>query len=838
MSIRLCLWLTAAQWRSRRTATLLSMLAIALGVALGFAIHLINQAALADFSRAMKSLQGEPDAVLAARDMGGVPMSWFERLARDPAVLLASPVVEVRVRLEGAERGIEASRVLGLDSFSATALMPALTGRRDNTASTDALPLLGDGVYASAAWLQAHHRAVGDALTLTRGDQRWDTHIVGDLPALGPGDRVLAADIAWVQARLGQVNAVSEIRLGLQTDVDANAWRKQLASQLPSTLLLRGGDDEQVRVSNLSRAYRVNLNVLALVALLTGAFLVFATQLTSVAQRTPQFALLGVLGWSPRWRFAQVLIEGLAIGVPGALFGLLMGWLLAVLFTRTIGGDLGGGYFAGSSPVIAPTVAASLLFLVLGCGASVVGAWYPAWLNRRQALAQALKIGFLHRPGRISRWRLVMLVLLGLGTVAASQLPPIAGLALGGYLAIALLLALGILCAPLAIHLMFGQVARMRLSAPKQVALQNVAQAPLLAQVAASGLIVSFALTASMIIMVGSFRLAVTHWLDDVLPAPLYARMRSAPMPQTSLDALANSGLFDRIERLQQSKLTIDPARPPVDLLIRELDRLAPQKRLPFTGEVFAVPTNETAIWVSEAVSLLYGWQPGQQVMLPMLGKTVPVRIGGIWRDYARQFGAIAISAQDYVALGGRFNPSDLALWPAAGKTDGSRAVLTQLADKTGLEFSDSGQIRALSLSIFDKSFAVTYALEAAAMLIGLFGLAVTLGASVWLRARELATLAALGFTRRMLTQAVLLEGALITLIGLSLGLVCGVAVGWVLTGVVNPQAFHWTMPLGVPWVPVLAGAVLTMLAGLLASRFAARQATAVPAARILGAIQ
>jgi putative ABC transport system permease protein len=141
-------------------------------------------------------------------------------------------------------------------------------------------------------------------------------------------------------------------------------------------------------------------------------------------------------------------------------------------------------------------------------------------------------------------------------------------------------------------------------------------------------------------------------------------------------------------------------------------------------------------------------------------------------------------------------------------------------------------------MAIFDKSFAVTYALEAAAMLIGLFGLAVTLAASVWLRARELATLSALGFDRAMLTRAVMFEGALIATIGLAIGLACGIAVGAILTHVVNPQAFHWRMELQVPWLQVLLGAALTLLAGIGASRFAARQATRLPAAQILANAQ
>lgn len=123
-------------------------------------------------------------------------------------------------------------------------------------------------------------------------------------------------------------------------------------------------------------------------------------------------------------------------------------------------------------------------------------------------------------------------------------------------------------------------------------------------------------------------------------------------------------------------------------------------------------------------------------------------------------------------------------------------------------------------------------------MMIGLFGLAVTLAASVWLRARELATLSALGFDRAMLTRAVMFEGFMIASIGLAIGLACGVAVGALLTHVINPQAFHWRMQLHVPWLVVLVGVVLTLLAGLVASRFAARQTTLLPAARVLGNVQ
>ena len=831
-------WLIRAQFRSRRVATLLSMLAIALGVALGYAIHLINDAALTDFSRAMKTVQGEPDAVIAARDSAGsVALSSLEEIARDPAVLVVAAVIETRVRIGHWPAPV---RLIGLDVFTAGAVMPGLLPRQAEPAPTGSI--LEGGVYASPALLARLGLPVNAALTLTRGDQQWSTSIAGDLPAAGPDELLLVADIAWVQEHFGPADAVSEARLRLAPDADPASWRARLAQRLPAGLLLRVADDDSARAANLSRAYRVNLNVLALVALLTGAFLVFATQLTAVAQRSTQFALLGVLGLTPARRLLQVLLEALAIGLPGALLGLGLGYGLAFAFTRLLGGDLGGGYFPGSAPIIVPQATSALGFLFLGCIASLAGALYPAWLNRRQALVQALNSGFAQMPraGRNARRQLLLPIGLALTAGALLQLPPLFELPLAGYAAIALVLVIGISAAPLLTQQLFGWVAtRSLLPAPQQIALQNVAQAPLMAQVAASGLIVSFALTASMVIMVSSFRVAVDRWLDHVLPAPLYLRSKATPLPQDLLAALARTDTpFAHVERTAHALLTLDPQRPGVGLLVRELERSNPGERLPFSGPVIAPPPEMAVVWISEAMHEIYRLSPGQTIHLPLLGREVEVFVGGVWRDYARQFGAVAISRDDYRRLGGDFRPTDLALWPLPGQEAAAAEWLRPYTARHGLELAESAEIRQLSLSIFDKSFAVTHALEAAAMLIGVFGLAVTLAASVWLRARELATLGALGFDRRMLSRSVMLEGALIAAVGLLIGSICGTAIGAVLTHVVNPQAFHWHMPLDIPWLALLAGVASTLATAIFASHYAARQATRLPVAQVLASTQ
>jgi putative ABC transport system permease protein len=307
---RLAWWLIRAQFQTRRTATALSMLAIALGVALGYAIHLINDAALADFSQAMKSVQGEPDAVIAPQDSAGrVPLALINELAQDEGVALVVPVIETRVRI-----GELAVRLIGLDVFSAGLLMPDLLPRQGAAISGD--NIFEDGMYASPALLsrlgskvpEGTHSA-GAGVTATRGNATWSTRIAGDLPAARPDDLLLVADIARVQAHFGPADGVSEGRIRLAPDTKLANWLAAWKDRLPPGLTLRAAADNQARLSNISRAYRVNLNVLAMVALLTGGFLVFATQLTAVAQRSTQFALLGVLGLAPRMRLAQVLLR-------------------------------------------------------------------------------------------------------------------------------------------------------------------------------------------------------------------------------------------------------------------------------------------------------------------------------------------------------------------------------------------------------------------------------------------------------------------------------------------------------------------------------------------------
>jgi putative ABC transport system permease protein len=207
--------------------------------------------------------------------------------------------------------------------------------------------------------------------------------------------------------------------------------------------------------------------------------------------------------------------------------------------------------------------------------------------------------------------------------------------------------------------------------------------------------------------------------------------------------------------------------------------------------------------------------------------------VAGVWRDYVRQSGAIAIQRADYERLTGDHRANDLQLWLQPGADDSRlQAAVRDLARREGgmegaLEFASASELRNVSLRIFDRSFAVTYWLQAVAIGIGLFGVAASFSAQVLARRKEFGLLAHIGLTRGQILRVVAGEGAAWTAIGSIAGLVLGLAVAVVLVHVVNPQSFHWTMDLLVPWARLAVLCLAVVAAGTLTARVAGGAAAA-----------
>jgi putative ABC transport system permease protein len=206
--------------------------------------------------------------------------------------------------------------------------------------------------------------------------------------------------------------------------------------------------------------------------------------------------------------------------------------------------------------------------------------------------------------------------------------------------------------------------------------------------------------------------------------------------------------------------------------------------------------------------------RPGAVVDLPLAGTSARFTVAGVFRDYARPQGALVIDRDRYVALTGDRTVTNGALWlaPEATADAVTAAIRRDVPGGDRLEVWSPGAIRAASLSIFDRTFAVTYALELAAVVIGLFGLSSSFGALVLARRREFGMLRHIGMTRRQIGAMLATEGVAVSGIGLVAGLGLGWLISLILIHVVNRQSFHWGMELSVPWL-ALAGFTVVVLA-------------------------
>jgi putative ABC transport system permease protein len=253
-------------------------------------------------------------------------------------------------------------------------------------------------------------------------------------------------------------------------------------------------------------------------------------------------------------------------------------------------------------------------------------------------------------------------------------------------------------------------------------------------------------------------------------------------------------------------------------------------RSLPLLGAELPVPTGRIGIYVSEAMVELYGAEPGTdfEALAKAFGGGRRFFVAGVWRDYVRQFGAITMDARDFERLTGDHSVSDISLWLAPGASEAQvQQAVRAAAAAEPIEIASVGQLRATSLRIFDRSFAVTYWLQAVAIGIGLFGIAASFSAQVLARRKEFGLLAHLGFTRAQVLAVVAGEGAAWTAIGALAGLGLGLAVAVVLVHVVNPQSFHWTMDLLVPWARLAALCAAVVAAGTVTAWLAGRAAAA-----------
>ena len=821
----LFLWLLKGASIQAWTRWLVALVMVAIGVMLAVAIHTVNHSALASFGQALDTVNGQASAQLVAPlgDMDDGQIEVWDARRAALGIHTVSPVLVVRT---------DQLTVLGLDVFKSAIVSPSLLP----SVAGDANALFNaKALFLSRAAMDTLKAKVGDNIRLQHGLDSVSLRVSGEVPGAA-GQVIGVMDIGSAQWAFKRLGVVTRLDLRLEDWQTPQGLRDALKAQ-SEPLQLVATQDRDRRMSLLSRAYRVNLTVLAMVALLTGGFLVSTAVHLSVVRQRSELALLGVLGAREKWLRRFVWAQGGLMGALGGLLGVGMGLLLAAVLMRIVGGDLGGSYFSGAPAAMVIDKVALFVFAMAAVLMGLASAWLPLsqidW-RRPMALLRAGQAETLVLSPPTLKWSGLGLAL----SIVLLMLPTLDELPWAAYGAIAALLCAGLLAVPWLLSQLWGglsrAMARQSLPAVVRLAVWRLAQAPAAATPLIAGTVAAFSLTVAMMVMVSSFRNSVSDWLGLVLPADLYTSSQSlADQPgfDPTVEALlAKLPQVQKVETSRQRNLRLSSDRPEVVLIAKPVNLQNPMQSVALVGLSKMPPADglkHPVVFGSEAMADIYGWRVGEQALLPLSPQGLtPVWVGSFYRDYGRQHGSVVMSTADYESITGDHSRSGLSVWLASG-ADVAQVILdiqAQVPELAQLQWISASDVRALSLRIFDRSFAMTYALEAAALFVALFSVAAGVTGQLLLRRREFGLLAHLGMSRQDSLRLVSLEVALLLAVAVVWASVLGGLMSQILIHKVNPESFHWTMNTHFDTGQWLAISAVLLLLGVLTARLAAGQ--------------
>ena len=816
-----------------RARAALTLAAVALGVAVIVAVDLAGEASMGSFRSSLESLQGS--ASYEITQVGGIAEAVYGDLVRLEEPLAFSPRIEGFALLPGAGEEVA---LFGVDLIGDPTLREMGGPPRRGTSEL---------LDAPSVWVTASLGiSPGGALPVVAGDRRMDLEVQGIIePSGGRAGRFLLVDIALAQRLLARTGRLDRIYVHAPPG-DGRDWSARLASVLPpaATILPAGTRTEDNR--RMLRAFRWNLRMMSYTTILVGAFLIYNTIAAYVVRRRQQIGIVRAVGASRAMVRAAFLIEGAVFGAVGAVAGLVLGRVLAVGAVTAVGGTVSSLYVSSTPGEIAlgpGTVATGVL---TGIGMSLLSAWWPAreaaGVAPTEAMARARLDYRIRAASRRSAVAGLALVVLAVG---CCLVPPVDRIPVGGYLAPVLLAAACAAVSPRLSAVALGVAGR--LLAPPLGIVASIAARGLAASLGRTSVIVTAmavatGLVVSMGVTVGSFRETVDDWLRSRLQADFYVspigeggRGAGSTMAEEVAARLAAAPGVRDVGRFRTYPVRYGDTPATLGLAdVALYERYSGIEFLegPAPAEIWRELEAGASVIASELFSYRHDVHAGDTVRLALGAGIVELGVAGVFYDYS---GERDLLIGDRAALlaylpDPRLSSAGVYLAPGADFEE-SHAALARAASGRGVEVTPTRTLREQAIRIFDRTFAITYALEAIAMFVAILGMAEALLNLVFDRRRELALLRMHGASTGQVRRLVLVQAGLLGLMASLMGLGLGAASSQVLLRVIHKQSFGWSLPLHWPWEFLAAalGAIVvaSVAAGLYPARIGARLAPA-----------
>jgi putative ABC transport system permease protein len=651
-------------------------------------------------------------------------------------------------------------------------------------------------------------------------------------------DDLVLADIPTVQNLLSRPNELNRIeivlaRTDLREDIDyLNEVESRLSENFPKNLILSPTQNRAADRAAMTSAFRLNLTILSLIAILVGAYLILQALDAAVVRRRAEIATLLSLGVGRRMLFLTYILETLLIGLLGSIGGIGVGYLLALGSVEMLADTVNALYFATSIEALSLTWEDSAIGLGLGLFFSLLAGWLPARDATQTPPAQMLSKGDWSPGFSWLRNPKIGLSLLILGALAL-LFPPYeleggSKLPAGGFLAAgAWVLGSALLSGQALIWI--ARWFRPLCTGPiSRVACSRLRDGSSRHRLAVAGLVVAVGMVTGMFQMVDSFRYTIEEWFDVRFQAELYVSERG----------VTGAGTINGIDPLVMDQLVLDESITYADVVY--ISYAKPKKGITIlSGVDMEAWTNRIRqIWLKPPGSLevMDGAEPAlisetfarrfdllEGGSIEIQTATGPQKLSpiGIFTDYGNEFGTAAVDIKTWKIWSGSSRPINVSLYLKEGSD------LIEVRDRLrlaypALDIRNGKELRDVALGIFDQTFKATTALNGIGLAVAFIGLLLGLLSIFDESTQTWATLRRLGFSTRQFILSAGIEGAGIGLAACLSGTITGLAMGWLLIHVINVQSFGWTLLWHIPILPFLQFGALLVLVGFLSGCLAA----------------
>lgn len=837
------LWAASLRHLVRHPAQLmLALVGLSLGVATIIAVDIATASSRRAFELSMDAVNGA-----ATHQIVGGPQGIDERvyvdlrtheLMRGVAQPVLAPVVEGYVLIGGRAASAREMQIVGVDPLAGSELGAGVFGLGGG-GGRSRVEVLRDWFTERGSVVMATRTAQELGL---RPGQRFDVDVGGiQYPAVlidairatsSAYDALLLTDIAQAQEWLGLVGKLSRIDVKVPPGPGGEALLARLRARLPPGVQLHEAQSRTRQSLDMTGAFTTNLQAMSLLALLVSTLLIYGAISFAVVQRRRVMGILRALGATRAEVLTVVLSEAAALGVVGAGLGLVLGLFigreLITLVSRTIN-DL---YFVVA--VNEATLPASSIVKALlgGFGTALVAALLPALevagsspqLGLRRSVLESRAVAISRRLVAVSA---VLAVSAGIVVVTSGRS------LLAGFVALFLLLLSVAAVTPAVLRGLARAAARVagRASPIARLAFGDIAASLSRTGVAVAALGMAVAAMIGVSIMVESFRESLRDWLARTMRADVYvtAPGPGADRPERRLEPdvimalLATAGVADHTETRQ---VMVESPGGPISLTGLQLARSGYSTLQLAAGDVSQAWTRFARgdVIVSEPLAWRLHLRVGDGLPLTTSSGVRRFVVAAIYREYGNDRGNVLMNLEQYRRLwhDEQITGMGLFLEPGARPAKVITAMRAAVAGRQGLLMRSNADIRAISMSIFERTFVITRVLYWLAAGVAAVGLVSSLLAWELERSHELAIVRSIGLTP--LGAGVLVEAqtGFMGLVALVAAVPAGLLTALVLTDVINRRAFGWQIDLHLTAAQFTDALSLAVVSALIAGAYPA----------------